>query len=58
VFPEGDVEALAGRITHLRADPDLRHNLARTGRASVERLFGVEAVGRLLDDVLREVSDP
>src|SRR5205807_7518295 len=32
VFPEGDVEALAGRIAHLRADPALRHNLARTGR--------------------------
>jgi glycosyltransferase involved in cell wall biosynthesis len=56
VFPEGDVEALAGRISHLRADAALREDLARTGRASVERLFGVEAVGRLLDDVLREVS--
>jgi glycosyltransferase involved in cell wall biosynthesis len=56
VFPEGNVEALANRIADLRADPALRSDLARTGRASVERLFGVEAVGRLLDDVLREVS--
>jgi glycosyltransferase involved in cell wall biosynthesis len=56
VFPEGDVEALAGRIAQLRADPARREHLAGTGRASVERLFGVQAVGKLLDGVLREVS--
>jgi glycosyltransferase involved in cell wall biosynthesis len=56
VFPEGNVEALSERIADLRADPALRDDLARTGRASVERLFGVEAVGQLLADLLREVA--
>ena len=56
VFPEGDVAALADRIGVLRANPAQREALARAGRESVERLFGVEAVGRRLDDVLREVS--
>jgi glycosyltransferase involved in cell wall biosynthesis len=56
VFPEGNVEALSERIADLRADRALRDDLARTGRASVERLFGVEAVGQLLADLLREVA--
>jgi glycosyltransferase involved in cell wall biosynthesis len=42
-FPEGDVEALAERLGRLRMDPDLRRDLADSGRAAVERLFSVPA---------------
>jgi glycosyltransferase involved in cell wall biosynthesis len=43
VFAEGDVEMLAERLRKLRASPELRDELARTGRAAVERLFSVPA---------------
>jgi glycosyltransferase involved in cell wall biosynthesis len=56
VFPEGDVETLARGLSDLREDPARREDLASTGRVSVERLFGVPAVGRVLDQVMREVS--
>jgi glycosyltransferase involved in cell wall biosynthesis len=56
VFPEGDIAALADRIGTLRADAVRRQALASAGRESVERLFGVEAVGRRLDEILREVA--
>jgi glycosyltransferase involved in cell wall biosynthesis len=56
VFPEGDVDALTRRLSELRDDPFRREALARAGRQSVERLFGVPAVGRRLAEVMREVS--
>jgi glycosyltransferase involved in cell wall biosynthesis len=56
VFPEGDVATLAETLAQLRREPELREQLARTGRASVEALFGVQAVGQRLESVMREVS--
>ena len=56
IFPEGDVAALASALESLRDHPEERARLARTGRAAVERLFSVEAAGRLLDEVMRSVA--
>jgi glycosyltransferase involved in cell wall biosynthesis len=52
VVPEGDESALAGALATLRDDPTGRQRLADTGRAAVERLFGVDAAARALDDLL------
>jgi glycosyltransferase involved in cell wall biosynthesis len=52
VFPEGDAPALRSILESLRADPARRAELARAGRAAVERLFSVEAAGARLDEVL------
>ncbi len=52
VFPEGDPEALAGRLLELREDPELRKLLAVTGRAAVERLFSVPAATDQLERLL------
>ena len=43
VFPEGDSGALAAHLRRLREAPELRRELAGTGRAAVERLFSVPA---------------
>ena len=42
-FPEGDCAQLAARLSELRAEPELRRQLTRSGRAAVERLFSVPA---------------
>lgn len=55
VFPEGDIAALASGLENLRDHPEERARLASTGRMAVERLFSVEAAGRLLDQVMRSV---
>jgi glycosyltransferase involved in cell wall biosynthesis len=52
VFPEGDSEALAMRLAELREQPALRRELARAGRASVERLFSVPAATDALERLL------
>jgi glycosyltransferase involved in cell wall biosynthesis len=56
VFPEGDREALAGRLVQLREHPALRAELAQKGRAAVNRLFSVPAatdpLERLLSDAI------
>jgi glycosyltransferase involved in cell wall biosynthesis len=52
VFPEGDSEALAGRLQELRDAPDLRRQLALAGRAAVERLFSVPAATDSLERLL------
>jgi glycosyltransferase involved in cell wall biosynthesis len=52
VFPEGDSEALAARLTELREQPELRRELARAGRAAVERLFSVPAATDALERLL------
>jgi glycosyltransferase involved in cell wall biosynthesis len=52
VFPEGDREALAGRLRELRAEPDRRSALAVAGRSSVERLFSVPAATDALERML------
>ncbi len=43
VFAEGDRDALAAALTKLREAPELRRELAASGRAAVERLFSVPA---------------
>ena len=57
VFPEGDSAALAERIERLRRRPDLRAELARTGRASVERLFSMSASADALEGLLEGALD-
>lgn len=52
VFPEGDSEALAARLSELREQPELRERLASTGRAAVERLFSVPAATDALERLL------
>jgi glycosyltransferase involved in cell wall biosynthesis len=52
VFPEGDREALAARLNALRDSPELRGQLARRGRAAVERLFTVPAATDALERLL------
>jgi glycosyltransferase involved in cell wall biosynthesis len=54
VVDPGDVEALAGRLAELAADPGLR---ARMGAAGRERVLERYGVGRLLDDVDRLYRD-
>lgn len=56
VFPEGDVEALAGRLAELRRAPDLRRRLAGAGRAAVERLFSVPAATDSFERLLTAAS--
>ena len=52
IFPEGDVEELAGRLSRLREEPALRERLAKAGRAAVERLFTVSAATDPLERML------
>ncbi len=52
VFAEGDRDALAARLAELRERPALREQLASTGRAAVERLFGVPAATDALERLL------
>ncbi len=52
VFPEGDDAALAAALTELREAPELRRQLAGTGRATVERLFSVPAATDALERLL------
>lgn len=57
VFPEGDVGALARMITELRGDDAARTELARRGRAGVERHFVPAVAARVLDDLIRSALD-
>ncbi len=52
IFPEGDRAMLASRLTELREAPALREQLARKGRAAVERLFTVPAATDPLEAML------
>jgi glycosyltransferase involved in cell wall biosynthesis len=52
VYPEGDVQALAERLTRMRERPQLRRELADRGRAAVERLFSVPAATDQLERLL------
>ena len=52
VFPEGDVVALAERLTRLRDDPQLRLELAQRGRQTVAETFSVPAAARALERLL------
>jgi glycosyltransferase involved in cell wall biosynthesis len=57
VFAEGDRAALAAQLAKLRADPELRRELAATGRAAVERLFSVPAATDRLERLLVNAAD-
>ena len=52
VFPEGDRDMLAQRLTELREQPALRRHLAERGRAVVERMFSVPAATDPLEEML------
>jgi glycosyltransferase involved in cell wall biosynthesis len=57
VFAEGDRAALAAQLARLRADPELRRELAANGRAAVERLFSVPAATDRLERLLVNAAD-
>jgi glycosyltransferase involved in cell wall biosynthesis len=56
LYPESDVDALTDLLRQFAADPDKRGQIARAGRAAVEKLFSVDAVSDLFDGVLRDVA--
>ncbi len=58
IFPEGDRELLADRLRTLRAEPELRRELATKGRAAVERLFSVPATTDALERLLVRALEP
>ncbi|HSZ70333.1 MAG TPA: glycosyltransferase family 4 protein [Solirubrobacteraceae bacterium] len=58
VFPEGDCAALAGQLRALRETPALRAELARRGRAAVERLFSVPAATDAFEQLLLAAAPP
>jgi glycosyltransferase involved in cell wall biosynthesis len=57
VFPEGDSDALAERLTELRQTPALGERLAKAGRAAVERLFSVAGATDPLERLLARASE-
>jgi glycosyltransferase involved in cell wall biosynthesis len=57
VFAEGDISALADALRNLREHPELRRELAETGRAAVERLFSVPAATDRLEQMLIGASE-
>jgi glycosyltransferase involved in cell wall biosynthesis len=56
VFAEGDSDALADALRNLREHPELRRELAETGRTAVERLFSVPAATDRLEQLLISAS--
>ncbi len=56
LFPEGEVEQLAERLTRLRQAPALRRQLAARGREAVERMFTVAAATDPLERMLLAAS--
>jgi glycosyltransferase involved in cell wall biosynthesis len=58
VFPEGDSEALARQLARLRAEPELRRELAERGRRAVERLFSVPGATDPLEGLLIRARRP
>jgi glycosyltransferase involved in cell wall biosynthesis len=57
-FPEGDRAQLAARLSELRAAPELRRQLTRSGRAAVERLFSVPAASDAFERLLVGALQP
>jgi glycosyltransferase involved in cell wall biosynthesis len=56
VFAEGDADALRAALVRLRAQPQLRLELAARGREQALRQFSVEAVAERLDAALRAAA--
>ena len=57
MFAEGDHHALASQLQKLREAPELRRQLAQSGRAAVERLFSVPAATDPLERLLAHAAD-
>jgi glycosyltransferase involved in cell wall biosynthesis len=57
VFPEGDRDALAAALRKLREAPELRRELAASGRTAVERLFSVPAATDCLERMLVSAAE-
>jgi UDP-glucose:(heptosyl)LPS alpha-1,3-glucosyltransferase len=57
VFPEGDVDALAGCLRELQADEVARRRYAEQGRAAVQELFSIDAAAKSLDGLLTRSAD-
>jgi glycosyltransferase involved in cell wall biosynthesis len=57
VFAEGDRDALAAALRRLREAPELRRELARRGRASVQELFSVPAATDRLERLLARAAE-
>jgi glycosyltransferase involved in cell wall biosynthesis len=56
VFPEGDRDKLAERLSELRAEPSTRRRLAERGRQAVEAMFSVPAATDQLERMLLHAS--
>jgi len=56
IFPEGDIEQLAGCIGQLLDNPDLRQTLAERGRQQVLEKYTWRRVAQRLGDVLFDVG--
>ena len=54
--PSGDPAALARQIERLRRDEGLRRALGKAGRATAERLFEGQRLGRELLALYREIG--
>jgi len=57
IYPEGDVEALAARLTSLMVDGALRRRLAATGRARAEERYSQAAVAVKTVEVYRRMME-
>lgn len=55
IFPEGDAEALRGRLAELMSRPDLRADLARRGRNRVLAHYTQERIAEATCTVYREM---
>jgi glycosyltransferase involved in cell wall biosynthesis len=56
VYPEGNTDALAHALAHLRDEPTLRARLAERGRAEVQERFSIDAAAGALDELLQEAT--
>jgi glycosyltransferase involved in cell wall biosynthesis len=53
LVPPGDAEALGAAITRIRTDQVLAERLAANGRATIERHFGLDAIGKSTVELAR-----
>jgi len=55
-YPPGDADMLAGQITRLARDPDLRHRIGEAARATAERTYQGQRLAQELTAVYRNLS--